>query len=121
MKCAVIRTVLSHFGHTWKMYCEMQLLRLLDFSSTVSLFLVILTLFFKLLVKYLKITHNTCWHIFTRPPIGFTPSECFISCEMCSDKISLKLGMAIMLPMSFTVAYRKQRRPGSLLPEQCIQ
>ena len=75
------------------MYCEMQLLSLLDFSFTVSLFLVILIIFFKLLEKYLKIIHKTCWHIYTRPPIGFTPSECFISCEMCSDKLSLKLGM----------------------------
>ena len=74
-------------------YCEMQLLSLLDFSFTVSLFLVILTLFFKLLEKYFKITHKMCWHIYSRPPIGVTPSECFISCEMCSDKISLKLGM----------------------------
>ena len=40
------------------MYCEMQLLSLLDFSFTVSLFLVILTLFFNLLEKYLKITHK---------------------------------------------------------------
>ena len=70
------------------MYCEMQLLSVLDFSFTVSLFLLILTLFFKLLEKYLKITHKMCWHIYTRPPIGFTPSECFISYEMCSDKIS---------------------------------
>ena len=84
-----LKTMLPDHG----MYCEMQLLSLLDFSFTVSLFLVILTLFFKLLEKYLKITHKTCWHIYTRPPIGFTPSECFISYEMCSDKISLKLGM----------------------------
>ena len=34
-----------------------------------------------------------CWHIYTRPPIGVTPSEYFISYDMCSDKISLKLGM----------------------------
>jgi len=84
-----LKTMLPDHG----MYCEMQLLSLLDFSFTVSLFLVILTLFFKLLEKYLKITHKTCWHIYTRPPIGVTPSECPISCKMCSDKISLKLGM----------------------------
>jgi len=88
-----LKTMLPDHG----MYCEMQLLSLLDFSFTVSLFLVILTLFFKLLEKYLKITHKTCWHIYTRPPTGFTPSECFISCEMCSDKISLKLGMIYTL------------------------
>ena len=84
-----LKTMLPDHG----MYCEMQLLSLLDFSFTVSLFLVILTLLFKLLEKFLKITHKTCWHIYTRPPIGVTPSECFISCEMCSDNISLKLGM----------------------------
>ena len=84
-----LKTMLTDHG----MYCEMQLLSLLDFSFTVSLFLVILNLFFKLLEKYLKIIHKTCWHIYTRPPIGFTPSECLISCKMCSDKISLKLGM----------------------------
>ena len=86
-----LKTMLPDHG----MYCEMQLLSLLDFSFTVSLFLVILTLFFKLLEKYLKITHKMCWHIYTRPPIGATPSECFISYEMCSDKISLKLGMPL--------------------------
>ena len=84
-----LKTMLPDHG----MYCEMQLLSLLDFSFTVSLFLVILTLFFKLMEKYLKLTHKTCWHIYTRSPIGVTPSECFISYEMCSDKISLKLGM----------------------------
>ena len=65
----------------------------LAFHLQYPFFLVILTLFFKLLEKYLKLTHKTCWHIYTRSPIGVTPSECFISCEMCSDKISLKLGM----------------------------
>ena len=65
----------------------------LTFLLRYPCFLVILTLVFILLEKYLKITHNTCWHINTRPPIGFTPSECLISCKMCSDKISLKLGM----------------------------
>ena len=55
--------------------------------------LVILTLFFILLETYLKITHKTYWHIYTRPPIGVTPTECLISSKMCSDKISLKLGM----------------------------
>ena len=84
-----LKTMLPDHG----MYCEMQLLSLLDFSFTVSLFLVILTLFSILMEKYLKITHKTCWRIYTRPPIGVTPSECLISCKMCSDKISLKLGM----------------------------
>ena len=65
----------------------------LTFLLRYPCFLVILALFFKLLEKYLKIIHKTCWHIFSRPPIGVTPSECLISCKMCSDKISLKLGM----------------------------
>ena len=90
-----LKTMLPDHG----MYCEMQLLSLRDFSFTVSLFLVILTLFFKLLEKYLKITHKTCWHIYTRPPIGFTPSEYFITYEMCSDKISLKLGMVTVVDL----------------------
>ena len=74
---------------TVKYNCSVYLTFLLRYPC----FLAILTLVFKLLEKYLKITHKTCWHIYTRPPIGVTPSECFISCEMCSDKISLKLGM----------------------------
>ena len=83
-----LKTMLPDHG----MYCELQLLSLSDFSFTVPCFLVILT-FFILLEKYLKIIHKTCWHIYNRPPIGVTPSECLTSCKMCSDKISLKLGM----------------------------
>ena len=72
-----------------KCNCSVYLTSLLRYPC----FLVILTLFSILLEKYLKITHKTCWHIYTRPLIGVTPSECLISCKMCSDKISLKLGM----------------------------
>ena len=106
-----LKTMLPDHG----MYCEMQLLSLRDFSFTVSLFLVILTLFFKLLEKYLKITHKTCWHIYTRHPIGFTPSEYFISCEMCSDKISLQLGMILPIYLSLLIVLDTCRARGAII------
>ena len=81
-----------------RMSCEMQLLSLLDLSFTVSLFFSNFNFIFYTTGKYLKITHKTCWHIYTRPPIGVTPTECLISCKMCSDKIFLKLGMSIICP-----------------------
>ena len=99
-----LKTMLPDHG----MYCEMQLLSLLDFSFTVSLFFSNFNFIFILLEKYLKITHKTCWHIYTRPPIGVTPTECLISCKMCSDKISLKLGMSraiVAFRNSFIIHY----------------
>ena len=69
----------------------------LTFLLRYPCFLVMLTLFFILLEKYLKITHKMCWHTYTRSPIGVAPSECLICCKMCSDKISLKLGMSTIL------------------------
>ena len=84
-----LKTMLRDHG----MYCEMQLLSLLDFPITVSLVFSNVNFIFYTTEKYLKLTHKTCWHIYARPPIGVTPSECLISCKMCSDKISLKLGM----------------------------
>ena len=96
----VLKTMLPDHG----MYCEMQLLSLLDFSITVSLCFSNFNFIFYTTGKISQNNPNMCWHIYTRPPIGFTTSECFISCKMCSDKISLKLGMIKHMLMSFTYA-----------------
>ena len=90
----------------------------LTFLLRYSCFLVILTLFFKLLEKYLKIIHKTCWHTYTRPPIGVTPSECLISCKMCSDKISLKLGMNITVRKRLRI--RKMDKTTWVIKCKCI-
>ena len=74
---------------TVKCNCSVYLTFLLWYPCLLEL----ITLVLILLEKNLKITHKTLWHIYTRPPIGVTPSECLISCKICSDKISLKLRM----------------------------
>ena len=91
-----LKTMLPDHG----MYCVMQLLSLLDFSFTISLCFSNFNFIFYTTGKISQNNPKMCWHIYTRPPIGFTTSECFISCKMCSDKISLILGMIKHMLMS---------------------
>ena len=72
---------------------QIQLFRLLEFSFAVSLFFSKCNFIFYATGRISQNTPIKRAGTYIRPPIGVTPSECFISCKMCSDKISLKLGM----------------------------